>query len=90
MYVSYTILFTECRFGDWLSTREKVLVLVSYVVYLIRFGYPLISATSEYIVTIILYDITNSFEDWISIINGIVANSGTEMPSHDTNGRYLN
>ena len=87
IYVSYTILFTECRFGDWLSTKEKVLVIVSYIVYLIRFGYPLISATSEYIVTIVLYDITNSFEDWISIINGIVANLGTKMSSQDMNGR---
>ena len=87
IYVSYTIFFSGRMFGDWLSTKEKVLVIVSYVVYLIRFGYPLISATSEYIITIILYDITNSFEDWSSIINGIVDNSGIKTSYQDMNER---
>ena len=69
IYAAYIVLFSECKFGDWLSTKEKILLIISYVVYLARFGYPLISATSEYIITTVFDDTTNTFEDWIKIVD---------------------
>ena len=82
---AYTVFFGECKFGDWLSREEKALIIISYVVYLVRFGYPLISATSEYIFTTIVHDITHTFEDWISVIDKTLATSGIK-----TNSIYLN
>ena len=55
-YSGYVALF-GCRFGTWLSTPEKILILLSYVAYMARYGYPLISASSEYIIINILNDL---------------------------------
>ena len=63
IFSSYFILF-NCQFGDWLELHEKILMIISYVAFMLRFGYPLMSATAEYIITTILNDITNVFEDW--------------------------
>ena len=68
IYAAYIVFFSEGKFGDWLSTKEKILLIISYVVYLARFGYPLISATSEYIITTVFDDTTKTFEDWIKIV----------------------
>ena len=62
-FSSYFILF-NCQFGEWLSLHEKILMIISYVVFMLRFGYPLMSATAEFIITTILNDITNVFEEW--------------------------
>ena len=64
-YSGYVALF-GCRFGSWLSTPEKILILLSYVAYMARYGYPLISASSEYIIIDILNDINEGFQNWNS------------------------
>lgn len=64
-YSGYVALF-GCRFGTWLSTPEKILILLSYVAYMARYGYPLISASSEYIIINILNDINEGFQNWNS------------------------
>ena len=64
-YSGYVALF-GCRFGTWLSTPEKILILLSYVAYMARYGYPLISASSEYIIIDILNDINEGFQNWNS------------------------
>ena len=68
-YSGYVILY-GCRFGTWLSTPQKILILLSYVAYMVRYGYPLISASSEYIIISILNDINEGFRKWNSIITG--------------------
>ena len=90
-YSGYVALF-GCRFGTWLSTPEKILILLSYVAYMARYGYPLISASSEYIIIDILNDINEGFQNWNSTMTQYFASieaSSSNVDFENTPHKWL-
>ena len=90
-YSGYVVLF-GCRFGTWISTPQKILILLSYVAYMARYGYPLISASSEYIIITILNDINEGFQNWNSTMTQYFASieaSSSNVDFENTPNKWL-
>ena len=90
-YSGYVVLF-GCRFATWLSTPQKILILLSYVAYMARYGYPLISASSEYIIINILNDINEGFQNWNSTMTQYFASmeaSSSNVDLENTPNKWL-